>query len=167
MRFFIFFLFSFFVSASTAVALASGPEGAVFHFSSICSCNERQVSSAINTESGAGALTVWRPCPCASRLPSAYPTGVDGWPPPPPLPPSTGTADRCSLEDETEAATRQERITVPSGSLRDGFKGAAVICLFPSFCEKKNKQKKRFGQSMHLNFIGSEKNSSQCGQVEA
>lgn len=118
----VFFSFSFFIFASTAVALASGPEVAVFHFSSICSCNERQVSGAINTESWAGALTVWRPCRRAGRLPSAYPTGVEGWPPPPP-PPSTGTADRCSLEEETEAATRQERITVPSGSLRDEFNG--------------------------------------------
>lgn len=49
------------------------------------------------------------------RLPSAYPTAVDGWPP---LPLCTGTVDRCSLEVETQAATWQE-----SGSLRERFKG--------------------------------------------
>lgn len=44
------------------MALARGQEVAVFHFSSICSRNKRQVSGAINTERWAGALSVWRSC---------------------------------------------------------------------------------------------------------
>lgn len=139
-----------------------GAEVLVSHFRSICCRNERQVSSKINMEGSLICLCVGRVCRPrrrASRLPNVYPTGMEGW-----LLSCKGAADHYSLKEKTEAQPSRKiiRANWANWFLKDTFNGLLWLPqtpLFPWF------HKQQFGQSIYLNFIGSE--SQPAGQVEA